>query len=237
MGMGWRHMLELVDVHTYYGSSHILQGVSLTAREGEVVAVLGRNGVGKSTAIASVAGWVIPRRGHIRFRGQDITRLPPHRRAALGLGLVPQGRRIFPNLTVRENLTVAHRRRHGRWDLAAIYRLFPRLQEREGFRGSQLSGGEQSMLSLARALMTNPDLLILDEPSEGLSPKVTQEVGQILLTLKREGCPILLVEQNLPLALALADRIYIMAKGQVVWEGTPAQLRGSPEVMHRYLGI
>lgn len=232
-------MLEVRDIHTYYGESYILQGVSLRLEAGQVVALLGRNGAGKTTTINSIVGFVPPRRGQILFKGQDITHLPPHRIARMGMGLVPQGRRLFPNLTVEENVTLAARTRNGaaRWTLDEIYRLFPRLKERARNRASQLSGGEQQMVAIARALMTNPDLLLLDEPSEGLAPLLVREIGRVLGELKQLGQSFLLVEQNLRLATGVADWVYVMNKGRIVFEGTPAELDANEEVKHKYLGV
>lgn len=232
-------MLEVRDIHTYYGESYILQGVSLRLEAGQVVALLGRNGAGKTTTINSIVGFVPPRRGQILFKGQDITHLPPHRIARMGMGLVPQGRRLFPNLTVEENVTLAARARNGaaRWTLDEIYRLFPRLKERARNRASQLSGGEQQMVAIARALMTNPDLLLLDEPSEGLAPLLVREIGRVLGELKQLGQSFLLVEQNLRLATHVADWVYVMNKGRIVFEGTPAELDANEEVKHKYLGV
>jgi len=186
-------VLELTDVHTYYGESHVLQGVSLAVRAGEVVAILGRNGAGKTTLIRSVIGFTPPRRGAVRFKGAEITRWPPYRAVERGMGLVPQGRRVFPSLSVVENLAVA-RRDGGRFTLARVLELFPRLAERAKSRAGRLSGGEQQMLAIGRALMTNPDLLLMDEPTEGLAPLIVREVGRIVGELKREGLSILLVE-------------------------------------------
>ncbi len=232
-------MLEVRDIHTYYGDSYILQGVSLRVEAGQVVALLGRNGAGKTTTINSIVGLVPPRRGEIVFKGETITRAPPHHIARLGMGLVPQGRRLFPNLTVEENITLAARTGNGsaRWTLDAVYALFPRLKERAHNRASQLSGGEQQMVAIARALMTNPDLLLLDEPSEGLAPLLVREIGRVLADLKAQGLSFLLVEQNLHMATAVADWVYVMNKGQIVFEGTPQELLGNEEIKHRYLGV
>jgi branched-chain amino acid transport system ATP-binding protein len=228
--------LEVDGIHTYYGTSHVLQGVSLQVGEGELVALLGRNGVGKTTLVRSIIGFTPPRRGAVRFRGADITRWPPYRMVAAGLGLVPQGRRVFPSLTVRENLDVA-RRPGGRWTLERVETLFPRLAERSRNRADKLSGGEQQMLAIGRALMTDPGLLLLDEPTEGLAPLLVREVGRVLGELKREGLSILLVEQNLPLALSVADRISIMSRGQIVHAARPAELAADEAVKSRYLGV
>jgi branched-chain amino acid transport system ATP-binding protein len=229
-------VLEVEDVHTYYGASHVLQGITLCVAEGEVLAILGRNGVGKTTLVRSIIGFTPPRRGAVRFRGTDITRWPPYRMVAAGLALVPQGRRVFPSLTVRENLDVA-RRAGGRWTLGRVEALFPRLAERARNRADKLSGGEQQMLAIGRALMTDPRLLLLDEPTEGLAPLLVREVGRVLGELKREGLSILLVEQNLPLALSVADHAHILSRGQIVHSSGPAELAADEEVKSRYLGV
>ncbi len=229
-------MLELADVHTYYGDSHVLQGLTLGVGPSEVVTILGRNGMGKTTLIRSIIGFTPPRRGRVAFKGEDVTRWPPFRMVQRGMALVPQGRRVFPSLSVRENLDVARRGR-GRWTLARVLELFPRLGERAGSRAGKLSGGEQQMLAIGRALMTNPDLLLMDEPTEGLAPLLVREVGRVLGELKREGLSILLVEQNLPLALGVADRVHILSRGQIVHSGHPAELLANEDVKSRYLGV
>ena len=231
-------MLIVEDIHTYYGNSHVLQGVTLAVNEGEVVALLGRNGVGKTTTIKSIIGFTPPREGYIRLRGEDITARPPYRIAQAGVGLVPQGREIFPTLTVQENIMLAARSpANGGWTLARVLETFPPLAQRLKNRGSQLSGGEQQMLAIARALMTNPALLLLDEPSEGLAPLIVREIGRIVRQLRDEGLSILMVEQNLALALEVADRVYVMSKGRIVFGGTPGELGEQEEVRHRYLGV
>lgn len=231
-------MLTVDDIHTYYGDSHVLQGVSLKVNEGEAVALLGRNGAGKSTTINSIIGFTPPRQGRIILRDTEVTRLPSHRTARLGVGLVPQGRTIFPTLTVRENMMLAARNaRNGGWTFERVLETFPALQARLKNLGSQLSGGEQQMLAIARALMTNPDLLLLDEPSEGLAPLIIAEIKRIIGHLREQGLSILLVEQNLSLALGVADRVYVMSKGRTVFEGTPADLQGQAEILQRYLGV
>ena len=228
--------LEVEGVHTYYGESHVLQGVSLRVDPGEVLAILGRNGMGKTTLIRTIIGFTPPREGRVLYEGTEITRLPPFRMVALGMALVPQGRRVFPSLSVRENLDVA-RRGEGRWTLEQVYALFPRLGERAGNRANKLSGGEQQMLAIGRALMSNPDLLLMDEPTEGLAPLLVREVGRVITELKRSGLSILLVEQNLALALSVADRVHVLSRGQIVHTGTPAELMGNDDVKTRYLGV
>jgi branched-chain amino acid transport system ATP-binding protein len=233
-------VLEIADLHTYYGESHVLQGVSLAVGPGEVVGILGRNGMGKTTLIRSIIGFTPPRRGTIRFKGADITRWPAFRAVERGMGLVPQGRRVFPSLTVRENLEVAHRAiatSSSSWTVDRVCALFPRLGERARNRANKLSGGEQQMLAIGRALMTNPDLLLMDEPTEGLAPLLVREVGRAIGELKREGLSILLVEQNLPLALSVVDRVHILSRGQIVHSGSPAALAADDVVKSRYLGV
>jgi len=228
--------LEVDGVHTYYGESHVLHGISLRVTPGEVLAILGRNGMGKTTLIRSIVGFTPPRRGHVRYKDTDITRLPPFRMVALGMALVPQGRRVFPSLSVRENLDVA-RRGAGRWSLEQVYTLFPRLRDRAANRANKLSGGEQQMLAIGRALMSNPELLLMDEPTEGLAPLLVREVGRVIAELKRSGLSILLVEQNLALALSVADRVHVLSRGQIVHTGPPAELMRNDDVKTRYLGV
>ena len=230
-------MLALSDVHTYYGESHVLQGITLSVSPGEVVTILGRNGMGKTTLMRSIIGFTPPRRGRVRFKGDDITRWPPYRMVERGMALVPQGRRVFASLTVRENLEVARHGQRGRWTLPRVLELFPRLGDRVQNRGNKLSGGEQQMLAIGRALMTDPDLLLMDEPTEGLAPLLVREVGRVIAELKREGLSILLVEQNLPLALSVADRVHILSRGQIVHSSRPAELMANEEVKSRYLGV
>ncbi len=229
-------MLELDDVHTYYGSSHVLQGISLRIEPGEVLGILGRNGMGKTTLVRSIVGFTPPQRGRIRYRGEDITRYPPFRMVELGMALVPQGRRVFPSLSVAENLEVA-RRGSGHWTRERVYEVFPRLRERSRNRANQLSGGEQQMLAIGRALMSNPDLLLMDEPTEGLAPLLVREVGRVIGELKRAGLSILLVEQNLALALSVADGVHVMSRGRIVHTGTPETLLQNEEVTSHYLGV
>jgi branched-chain amino acid transport system ATP-binding protein len=228
-------MLDVEAIQTYYGESHILHGVSVRVADGEAVALLGRNGAGKTTLIRSVAGFTPPRDGRVVFGGQPVQAWPAYRIARQGLALVPQGRRIFSPLTVSENLTLGAR--PGEWTLERIYALFPRLSERALQPGGTLSGGEQQMLAIGRALMTNGRMLVLDEPSEGLAPIVVREIGSVVRGLKGGQLSILIVEQNYHLALQVADRVYVMSKGQIVWEGTPAGLEADEDVKRRYLGV
>jgi branched-chain amino acid transport system ATP-binding protein len=210
-------------LHTYYGKSHILHGVSLEAGEGKVTALLGRNGAGKTTTLRSLMGLTPPREGKVVIFGTPTVGWPPYRVAARGVGYVPEGRKIFPNLTVEENLMVPLER-PGPWTIASIYRLFPRLQERRSNRGRQLSGGEQEMLSIARALLLNPKLLILDEPSQGLAPLIVREVFRIVATMREEGISVLLVEQNVRMSLEVADHAYVLDDGHVVYSGPAREL-------------
>jgi branched-chain amino acid transport system ATP-binding protein len=231
-------MLNLENINTYYGDSHILHGVSFAVRQGEVVCLLGRNGAGKTTTILTVMGYLQPRPGRIRFKDRDIAGLPPYAIARLGFGFVPQERGIFPSLTVRENLTV-FARTGGKdyWTLRRIFDLFPVLHARERNLGFQLSGGEQQMLSIARALMLNPALLLLDEPSEGLAPMIVQQIVEVLARLKREGLAILLVEQNLRTAFAVGDRHHVMNKGEICFTGSSAELEGNDSVLRNFLSV
>ena len=228
-------MLDVEGVHTYYGDSHVLHGVSLRVEAGEAVALLGRNGAGKTTMIRSIVGFTPPREGRIVFDGEAIDGWPAYRIARRGLALVPQGRRIFAPLSMRENLLLGAR--PDGWTLERIFELFPRLRERQEQAGGTLSGGEQQMLAIGRALLTNGRMLLLDEPSEGLSPLFVREIGNIVQRLKGARLSILLVEQNYHLALQVADRVYVMNKGRIVYEGTPASLGADEEVKRRYLGV
>ena len=231
-------ILEVEDVHTYYGDAWVLQGISLSLGEGQILGLLGRNGVGKTTLVNSIVGFTPPRRGRILFKGADVTHVSSFETVRQGMGLVPQGRRIFPSLTVEENLLVAARGEARRgWNLPRVYALFPRLQERNRQRARTLSGGEQQMLAIARGLMTNPDCLIMDEPSEGLAPIVIQGVWEAIARLKSEGLSILLVEQNAALALELVDYVHVVAKGKVVHSCAPDALRANAQVRAAHLGI
>ena len=228
-------MLEVAGIDTYYGQTQILRGVSLKVEEGKVVALLGRNGMGKSTTVRSIMGLTPPRAGAITFEGTDITSLKHFRIARLGLALVPQGRQIFASLSVRENLTMGMRGQG--FSLEDIYGYFPVLKERAKHRGSQLSGGEQQMLAIARALLANPKLLLLDEPSEGLAPRIVEEVGEIVLKLKAMGLSVLLVEQNLSLALGTSDYAYVMHRGEIVYQGATCDLAKNEAVLAEYIGV
>ena len=231
-------MLEVEDLHAAYGESWIVQGVSLRVGDGQIAAVLGRNGVGKTTLIHAIAGLNPPRRGRVLLNGEEISRLPAHEIARRGVGLVPQGRRVFPSLDVREHLVVGARRGNRRgWDMTRVLGLFPSLGERLGHRAGKLSGGEQAMVACGRALVGNADILLMDEPSEGLAPLLVRELGRILLDLKRGGAAILLVEQNLAFALRVADHVYLMSKGRIVHECAPDALRRDEAVKSRWLGV
>jgi branched-chain amino acid transport system ATP-binding protein len=230
-------MLEVRDIHTYYGDSYVLQGISLSVEKGQVVGILGRNGMGKTTLIRSIIGFTPPRRGQVLFKERDITAWPSNRVVGLGLGLVPQGRRVFPSLTVLENLMVANRRKSGAWTVERVMDLFPRLRERRDNRAGKLSGGEQQMLAIARALMTNPELLLMDEPTEGLAPLLVREVGKVIRELKSRGLSILLVEQNLPMALSVADHVHVLSRGRIVHSSSPTALWENEEIKAKYLGF
>jgi branched-chain amino acid transport system ATP-binding protein len=231
-------ILEVQDIHTYYGDAYVLQGMSLQLDQGQILGILGRNGVGKTTLVNSIVGFTPPRRGKIVFKGAEITHIPSFETVRSGLGLVPQGRRVFPTLSVEENLSVAERNpdRHG-WNLERVYALFPRLKERRDQRAKTLSGGEQQMLAIGRGLMTNPDCLIMDEPSEGLAPIIIQGVWEAIGKLKEQGLSILLVEQNAALALRLVDYVHVISKGRVVYSSRPQELWANQEIKSNYLGI
>src|SRR5271156_1617033 len=228
-------VLQAEGLNTYYGKSHILHGVSLEVHEGELVTLLGRNGAGKSTTLRSIMGLTPARDGAVRIFGQATTDWPPYRIAALGVGYVPEGRRIFPNLTVEENLKVPLER-PGPWSIPRIYELFPRLAERRNNRGRQLSGGEQEMLSISRALLLNPKLLLLDEPSQGLAPLLVKEVFQIIQNMRKEGIAVLLVEQNVRVSLEIADRAYVLDDGEVIYNGSAADLAKDEERVRAMAG-
>lgn len=229
-------ILHVDAIHSYYGKSHILQGVSLTLPQGTVVTLLGRNGAGKSTTLKSIAGVIAPKAGAVRFGGRDIAGLPAHKIAALGICLVPEHRGIFKLLTVEENLKLGMRR-DSPWQLDDIYRIFPRLKERRKNGGGQLSGGEQQMLAIGRALMNHPRVLMLDEPVEGLAPVIVEEIVAQIQSIKRAGVTILLVEQNLEVCTQLADRHFIIEQGTIVYEGSNADFMADENVKDRYLGV
>lgn len=241
-------MLELQSVETSYGRSQVLFGMNLRVHPGEVVTLMGRNGMGKTTTVRSVMGMTQAHSGTIRFMGEDITKLPSYKIAKQGIGLVPEGRQIFPNLSVRENLIATSRKPPSSppksnqvpispWTMERVFAMFPRLGERVSAMGNQLSGGEQQMLALSRALMTNPRLLILDEATEGLAPLVREEIWNCLTDLKAEGQAILVIDKNVDVLTRIADRHYIIEKGQVAWSGTSKELENNEEVLHRYLGV
>jgi branched-chain amino acid transport system ATP-binding protein len=247
-------VLSVIDLHTYYGDSHVLQGVSLQVEKGTIAAVLGRNGMGKTTLCRSLVGLTPARAGRIVFNGTEITHLPPHRICGEHIGLVPQGRRIFASLTVEEHLAIASGKR-GRegffqtgpekplptpfsgWDVEKVFALFPRLRERRHHRGNELSGGEQQMLAIARALMANPVLLVMDEPTEGLAPALVAEVAALIRQLKQEGTAILLVEQNAAFAVRVADYVHVMSKGKIVHSSEPMALWNNEEIKTKFLGV
>jgi branched-chain amino acid transport system ATP-binding protein len=228
-------MLIAEGLHTYYGKSHILYGVGLEVREGEIVTLLGRNGAGKTTTLRSLTGLTPPRAGRVQLFGHDTTRWPAHRIAQLGVGYVPEGRKIFGSLTVLENLMVPAAR-PGHWTLERVFELFPRLAERRDQPGWQLSGGEQEMLAIARPLLLNPRLMLFDEPSQGLAPRVVREVMQVVKSMRDQGLSVLLVEQNAALSLAIADRAYVLDDGKVVHESSAAELRADTALIHRLAG-
>ncbi len=227
--------LEVEGLHTFYGKSHILHGVSLAVNEGELVTLLGRNGAGKTTTIRSLMGLLRPREGTIRVFGKDVTGWPPFRIAQLGVGYVPEGRKIFASLTVDENLRVPVER-PGPWTIERVYQLFPRLQERKNNKGRQLSGGEQEMLAIGRALLLNPKMLLLDEPSQGLAPLIVQDVFRVVVQMSNEGISVLLVEQNVRAAVEIADRAYVLDDGRVVYEGPAAEFAKDEERVRNLAG-
>ena len=238
-------MLQVEALHAHYAKSHILHGVTLSVEPGEIVCLLGRNGVGKSTTLKSLMGLVKPSGGSVKFKGRDISGLPAYRVARLGLGYVPEERRIFPTISVKENLLMgikagrgASPRANGKaWTLERVYAFFPRLRERENQRAGTLSGGEQQMLTTGRTLMGNPELLLVDEPTEGLAPMIVEQVERILTEIHRDGTPILLVEQALETALGLAHRVYVMSKGEIVFSGSTQELKANEQVRKQYLEV
>lgn len=234
-------LLEIKDLNTFYEQSHILQGVSLGIDRGEIVCLLGRNGVGKTTTLKSVIGFVKLRSGQVLFKGQNVAGFPLHAIAKLGVGFVPEDRRIFPTLTVRENLIMGikpgQKSDEDAWTTEKVYKYFPALQARDKQKGGHLSGGEQQMLTIARTLMGNPEVLLIDEPTEGLAPKIVETVEQVIQDIHQHDIPILLVEQNMRVALRLAGRIYVMSKGKIVFQGTSQELKEAHEVRQKYLEV
>jgi len=231
-------MLQVKDIHTFYGKSHVIQGISLEVNAAELVSLLGRNGAGKTTTLRSIMGLTVPRSGNIFFAGMEITHRKPFEICNAGIGYVPENRRIFSTLTLVENLNIAKQKSGGQqWDHERIFNIFPILAERKRHRGSELSGGEQQMLAIARALMGNPSLLLLDEPTEGLAPLIVETLIEVIERIKKEGVMILLVEQNVESAFQVADRHYILEQGKMVYHGPNAELKNDKEVMERYLSV
>jgi branched-chain amino acid transport system ATP-binding protein len=234
-------LLEIKDLNTFYEQSHILQGVSLNVDHGEIVCLLGRNGVGKSTTLKSIIGLVRPHSGEVLFKGQNVAGMPPHVIAKLGVGYVPEDRRIFPTLSLRENLLMGIKpgqKENGEgWTIEKVYKYFPALQARDKQKGGHLSGGEQQMLTIARTLMGNPQVLLIDEPTEGLAPKIVETVEQVIQDIHQHNIPILLVEQNMRVALRLAGRIYVISKGKIVFQGTGQELKEADDVRKKYLEV
>jgi branched-chain amino acid transport system ATP-binding protein len=228
-------MLEMTDVYSYYGDSRVLQGVSLKVGEGTIITLLGRNGMGKTTCVHTIVGLITARSGKISFKGEDITGLAPYKISPMGLSLVPQGRRIFPSLSVRENLILGMRGKG--YTIDSMYSLFPILKDRANNKGNELSGGEQQMLAIARALVANPVILLMDEPSEGLAPMIIKTIGDTILKLKEEGLSILLVEQNVHLALRVGDYAYVLHKGKIVHQCTKDELVGNERIQAEYIGV
>jgi branched-chain amino acid transport system ATP-binding protein len=231
-------VLKISDIHTYYGESHVLQGISLEVKKGEVVTILGRNGVGKTTLVHSIIGFVPVRQGEIFFKNTNVTNIPTYKIARMNMGLVPQGRRIFSSLTVKENISVPFQVSGGhQWDMERIFSIFPSLKSRTHHKGSELSGGEQQMLCIARALISNPDFILMDEPTEGLAPVIAQGIGDIILKLKEEGLSILIVEQNLIFATRVGMISHVMSKGRIVHSSTGKELWANQEIKSKYLGV
>ena len=232
-------MIEVLDIHVFYGDSYILQGISLNVKEGEIVCLLGRNGAGKTTTMKSIMGYNPPKRGTVRFDGRDVTQQPVYEKVRRGIGYVPEDRRIFPNLTVVENLQVARLPGHSdrtAWDIERIFSTFPILVKLREHKGGELSGGEQQILAISRTLMGNPQILLLDEPCEGLAPLIVENLGEIITSLKKE-VPILMTEQNAHFALNISDRGYVIDKGRIRYEGTAADLVKNKEIQQRYLAV
>ncbi len=230
-------MLTVQDIHTYYGRSHILQGISLDLEEGEVICLLGRNGAGKTTTVRSIMGYVHPRSGIINFQGKEITRKEPFEICRMGIGHVPQDRRIFPTLTVQDNLEVIHRKVEGGWTVEKVFEIFPILRNLRSRRGSHLSGGEQQILAVARPLMTNPKLLLLDEPSEGIAPLIVKEIGELIRKITKTGISVLLAEQNMRFTMKIASRGYIIDKGRIHHQGEMEELKEDKEIIGKYLAV
>jgi branched-chain amino acid transport system ATP-binding protein len=230
-------VLKVEDIHTYYGDSYILQGISLEVGQGQVLGILGRNAMGKTTLLRSIIGFTPPRQGKIIFQDEDLTRTPTYEIVRKGISIVPQGREIFPSLSVKENLIVGFKEKQDGWTLDKIYELFPLLKDRARHPGNRLSGGEQQMLAIGRSLMTNPSLLLMDEPTEGLSPIYVEIVGQVILKLQQSGMSILLVEQNLRFAQKYTEYIHILSRGQIVHSSAPGDLDDRQDITQKYLGV
>jgi len=234
-------LLEIKDLNTYYEESHVLRGISLNVDQGEIVSLLGRNGVGKTTTLKTIIGILAPRSGQVLFKGKDVSGLPPHKIANLGVGYVPEERRIFPRLTVRENLLMGikpgNKKTGNGWSVDKIYEYFPPLEARDKQKGAYLSGGEQQMLTIARALMGEPEVLLLDEPTEGLAPMIVQRLEQVVKDVNNHGVAILLVEQNMKVVLRLAKRIYVISKGKIVFQGSGEELKEAREIREKYLEV
>jgi branched-chain amino acid transport system ATP-binding protein len=230
-------MLEVNDIHTYYGRSHILQGISMDLQKGEVICLLGRNGAGKSTTLRSIMGFTPPRRGYIKFEGVDLSKMPPYEICRMGIGYVPQDRRIFPTLSVQDNLEVIERKKEGGWTVDKIFCTFPILEKLRTRKGRHLSGGEQQILAVARPLMTNPKLLLLDEPSEGLAPLIVKAIEELVKSIITAGISVVLAEQNMRFAMNIAQRGYIIDKGRIHHQGTIEELKEDKEIIGKYLAV